>query len=96
MTRICRSGIPEAAEDLALLVVLQDAGYAGPICFDVKAPRVDEPKDITDVLTVSARNLMWLWERALAVDRGEDRGSTGMRSGLRRLSGYLAGCLYGR
>ena len=88
-------GYIEPLKDLALLVVLQDAGYEGPICFDVKAPRTDEPKDIADILTVSSNNLMWLWERALAVDRKviaqyrEEKRATA-------LSGYLAKCLYGR
>ena len=62
-------GYTEPLKDLALLVVLQDAGYAGPICFDIKAPRTDEQKDITDIITVSSRNLVWLWDRALEVDR---------------------------
>ena len=48
-------GYTEPLKDLALLVVLQDAKYAGPICFDVKAPRVDDPANIQDVLTVSSK-----------------------------------------
>jgi xylose isomerase len=87
-------GYTEPLKDLALLVVLQDAKYAGPICFDVKAPRVDDPKNITDVVTVSAQNLVWLWDRALAVDRkkiAEFRAA----NRLTALSGYLAKCLYG-
>ena len=77
------------------MVVLQDAGYEGVVAFDVKAPRTDEPKDITDVLTVSSQNLVWLWEKALAVDRGtlqrfrDEKRNTA-------LAGYLAECLYGR
>jgi L-rhamnose isomerase len=75
--------------------VLQDAKYAGPICFDVKAPRVDDPKNITDIITVSSRNLIWLWDRALRVDRKKiDRFRKENR--LTALSGYLAQCLYGR
>lgn len=88
-------GYTEPLKDLALCVVLQDAKYAGPICFDVKAPRVDDPKHITDVLTVSARNLVWLWDRALKVDRRRiERFRKENR--LTALSGYLAQCLYGR
>src|ERR1700745_1402307 len=88
-------GYTEPLKDLALLVVLQDAKYAGPICFDVKAPRVDDPANITDVLTVSSKNLVWLWERALTVDRlkiqelREEKRNTA-------LAGYLGKCLYGR
>jgi xylose isomerase len=88
-------GYTEPLKDLALLVVLQDARYEGPVCFDVKAPRTDAPANITDILSVSATNLVWLWERALAVDRHaiarfreEGRGTA--------LAGYLARCLYGR
>jgi xylose isomerase len=88
-------GYTEPLKDLALLVVLQDAGYEGIVAFDVKAPRTDEPKDIADVITVSSQNLLWLWERALAVDRAiiqrfrDERRNTA-------LVGYLAECLYGR
>jgi xylose isomerase len=88
-------GYTEPLKDLAMLVVLQDAKYAGPICFDVKAPRVDDPKNITDIITVSAQNLIWLWDRALRVDRKKiDRFRKENR--LTALSGYLAQCLYGR
>jgi len=87
-------GYTEPLKDLALLVVLQDAGYANIICFDVKAPRTDSIENIQDILTVSGQNLVWLWERALAVDRskieqfrGENRPTA--------LTGYLASCLYG-
>ena len=88
-------GYTEPLKDLALLVVLQDAKYDGIVCFDVKAPRTDDPKNIQDILTVSGNNLIWLWERALAVDRNkiaqfraENRATA--------LAGYLAQCLYGR
>lgn len=88
-------GYTEPLKDLALLVVLQDAKYKDIICFDVKAPRTDDPKNITDILTVSSQNLLWLWERALEVDRkkiaqfrAENRPTA--------LVGYLASCLYGR
>ena len=88
-------GYTEPLKDLAMIVVLQDAKYAGPICFDVKAPRVDDAKNITDIITVSARNLVWLWERALRVDRSRiERFRKENR--LTALSGYLAQCLYGR
>jgi xylose isomerase len=87
-------GYTEPLKDLALLVVLQDAKYKDIVCFDVKAPRTDDPKNIKDILTVSSRNLLWLWDRALAVDRSkiaqfraENRPTA--------LSGYLAECLYG-
>ncbi|MEO8351114.1 MAG: TIM barrel protein [Chthoniobacteraceae bacterium] len=88
-------GYTEPLKDLAMCVVLQDAKYAGPICFDVKAPRVDDPANIADILHVSAQNLVWLWDRALAVDRKkieEFRAS----NRLTALTGYLAQCLYGR
>ena len=88
-------GYTEPLKDLAMCVVLQDAKYAGPICFDVKAPRVDDPKNITDVLNVSAQNLVWLWERALGVDRRRIEQFR-KENRLTALSGYLAKCLYGR
>jgi hypothetical protein len=78
-----------------LLVVLQDAGYENILAFDIKAPRTDEPKHIADIIEVSAQNLVWLWERALAVDRAmiqqlrEEKRNTA-------LAGYLGQCLYGR
>jgi len=88
-------GYTEPLKDMALCVVLQDAKYEGIICFDVKAPRTDDPKNIQDVLHVSARNLTWLWDRALEVDRtkiGELRAANRATA----LAGYLAECLYGR
>lgn len=88
-------GYTEPLKDLALLVVLQDAQYEGIICFDVKAPRVDDPANIQDILTVSAQNLTWLWERALAVDRAKI-AQFRAENRLTALSGYLAECLYGR
>ncbi len=88
-------GYTEPLKDLALLVVLQDAKYAGPICFDVKAPRVDDPANITDILTVSSQNLVWLWDRALEVDRKKIEQFR-KENRLTALSGYLAQCLYGR
>ena len=87
-------GYTEPLKDLALLVVLQDAKYDGIVCFDVKAPRTDDQKDIQDILHVSIANLMWLWERALAVDRAkiaEFRAANRATA----LSGYLAKMLYG-
>ena len=47
------------------------------------------------VLTVSANNLMWLWERALAVDRKKIEQFR-KDNRLTALSGYLAQCLYGK
>ncbi len=88
-------GYIEPLKDLALLVVLQDAKYAGPICFDVKAPRVDDPAHIADILRVSSQNLLWLWERALAVDRKKIE-TFRKENRLTALTGYLAQCLYGR
>jgi xylose isomerase len=87
-------GYTEPLKDLALLVVLQDAGYEGIMAFDVKAPRPDEQKDIADILTVSAQNLVWLWEKAWAVDRSVLQG---LRDEKRNtaIAGYLAQCLYG-
>ena len=87
-------GYTEPLKDLALLVVLQDAGYDGIVSFDVKAPRVDDPAHITDILTVSAQNLVWLWQRALQVDRQKVAGFRADNR-LTALSGYLAQCLYG-
>ena len=88
-------GYTEPLKDLALCVVLQDAKYAGPILFDVKAPRVDDPKNICDVLKVSIQNLVWLWDRALAVDRKKIEAFR-KENRLTALSGYLAQCLYGK
>ena len=88
-------GYTEPLKDLALCVVLQDAGYEGVIAFDVKAPRTDSTENIQDVVSVSAQNLVWLWERAAAVDRAKIEE---FRQAHRAtaLSGYLAQCLYGR
>src|ERR1043166_5574556 len=47
-------GYTEPLKDLALCVVLQDAKYDDIICFDVKAPRTDDPKNIADILHVSS------------------------------------------
>jgi len=88
-------GYTEPLKDLALLVVLQDAKYDGIVCFDVKAPRTDDQKNIQDILTVSANNLMWLWDRALAVDRQKIAQFRAEHRAC-ALSGYLAQCLYGR
>ena len=88
-------GYTEPLKDLALCVVLQDARYEGIVSFDVKAPRTDDPQNIQDVLRVSGQNLVWLWERALAVDR---RRIDELRAENRAtaIAGYLAQCLYGR
>jgi xylose isomerase len=88
-------GYTEPLKDLALLVVLQDAAYENILAFDIKAPRTDEPKHIADIIEVSAQNLVWLWERALAVDRATIRQ---LREEKRNtvLAGYLGKCLYGR
>ena len=88
-------GYTEPLKDLALLVVLQDAGYPGIIAFDVKAPRPDEQKDVADILTVSAQNLVWLWDKALAVDRGVLQSLRDQKRNT-AIAGYLAQCLYGR
>lgn len=87
-------GYIEPVKDLALCVVLQDTAWDGIICFDVKAPRTDDPKNIQDVLKVSGNNLTWLWERALQVDRNK---IAALRSENRAtaISGYLTQCLYG-
>ncbi len=87
-------GYTEPLKDLALMVVLQDAGWEGIMAFDVKAPRVDDPANIKDILLVSANNLMWLWERALKVDRAEIARFRA-ENRITALSGYLARCLYG-
>jgi xylose isomerase len=88
-------GYTEPLKDLALLVVLQDAKYKEIICFDVKAPRVDDPENIADILHVSSQNLVWLWERALEVDRKKIEQFRN-ENRLTALTGYLAQCLYGR
>lgn len=87
-------GYTEPLKDMALLVVLQNAGYDGIIAFDVKAPRTDSPENIADILTVSSRNLVWLWEKAWTVDRSilerlrkENRNTA--------IAGYLGQCLFG-
>jgi xylose isomerase len=87
-------GYTEPLKDMALLVVLQDAGYNGIIAFDVKAPRTDAPENIADILTVSSQNLVWLWEKAWTVDRSilerlrkENRNTA--------IAGYLGRCLFG-
>jgi xylose isomerase len=87
-------GYTEPLKDMALLVVLQDAGYDGVIAFDVKAPRTDSPENIADILTVSSQNLVWLWEKARTVDRSileklrkENRNTA--------IAGYLGQCLFG-
>jgi xylose isomerase len=87
-------GYTEPLKDMALLVVLQNAGYDGIIAFDVKAPRTDSPENIADILTVSSQNLVWLWEKARTVDRSileklrkENRNTA--------IAGYLGQCLFG-
>src|SRR5215210_1219467 len=87
-------GYTEPLKDMALCMVLQDAKYEGIICFDVKAPRTDDPRNIQDVLHVSAKNLTWLWNRALEVDRSRIEG---LRAENRAtaIAGYLSECLYG-
>jgi hypothetical protein len=64
------------------------------MCFDIKAPRTDSAKDIADIITVSANNLVWLWDRALAVDRSKI-AEFRQEGRATALSGYLAKCLYG-
>jgi xylose isomerase len=87
-------GYTEPLKDLALLTVLQDAGYEGIMAFDVKAPRTDDPKDIADIIMVSTQNLVWLWEKAWTVDRDVIKT---LRNEKRNtaVAGYLAKCLYG-
>lgn len=86
-------GYTEPLKDLALFVVLQDAKWDGILSFDLKAPRTDSQRNLTDIIKVSAANLVRLWNRALKVDRKQiarfrrDGNYTG-------LSGYLARCLY--
>lgn len=86
-------GYTEPLKDLALCVVLQDAKWEGILAFDVKAPRTDAQKDITDILTISAANLRRLWAKALKVDR---KKVAAFRTSGRytALAGYLAECLY--
>lgn len=86
-------GYVEPLKDLALCVVLQDAGWEGILAFDVKAPRTDCEGDITDILTTSAANLRRLWARAAKVNRKKIQQ---YRKDQRytALAGYLASCLY--
>jgi hypothetical protein len=51
--------------------------------------------NIADIITVSARNPVWLWERALKVNRNKIEQFRSQNR-LTALSGYLAQCLYGR
>jgi xylose isomerase len=88
-------GYTEPLKDLALLVVLQDAGYEGVIAFDIKAPRVDEIEHIADIIDVSSRNLIWLWEKARAVDR-EVLQTLRQQKRNTSIAGYLAEKLYGQ
>jgi xylose isomerase len=87
-------GYTEPLKDLALLTVLQDAGYEGMMAFDVKAPRTDDAEDIADIIAVSTQNLVWLWEKAWTVDRDVIKT---LRDEKRNtaIAGYLAKCLYG-
>lgn len=86
-------GYVEPVKDLALCVVLQDAGWEGILAFDVKAPRTDREEEIADVLTTSAANLQRLWAKAVKVDRKKIRAfrSDGHYTAL---AGYLTRCLY--
>ena len=56
---------------------------------------MDDPANITDVITVSSNNLVALWDRALEVDRTKIEQFR-EENRLTALSGYLAKCLYGR
>jgi xylose isomerase len=87
-------GYTEPLKDLALCVVLQDAAYEGIIAFDIKAPRTDDQRDIQDIVTVSARNLVNLWQRAAKVNRAKIEQFR-QENRATALSGYLAECLYG-
>lgn len=86
-------GYIDPLKDLALCVVLQDAKWPGILAFDVKAPRTDSQKDITDILTTSAANLQRMWAKAAKVNRNK---IAKFRSQGRytALAGYLAECLY--
>jgi len=86
-------GYAEPLKDLALFVVLQDAKWPGILSFDIRAPRTDTQRNLTDIVRVSAANLQRLWARALKVDR--KRIARFRRDGnYTALSGYLAKCLY--
>jgi L-rhamnose isomerase len=86
-------GYSEPLKDMALFVVLQDAKWEGILSFDVRAPRTDSQQHLTDIIKVSAANLVRLWNRALNVDR--KRIAQYRRDGnYTALSGYLARCLY--
>jgi xylose isomerase len=86
-------GYVEPVKDLALFVVLQDARWDGILSFDIKAPRTDSQKDLTDIIQVSAANLVRLWHKAGKVDRQQI--ARFRREGrYTALSGYLARCLY--
>jgi xylose isomerase len=86
-------GYVEPIKDLALCVVLQDAGWQGILAFDVKAPRTDSQAHITDILTTSAANLQRWWAKAKRVDRSKIR-TFRKEQRYTALAGYLAKCLY--
>lgn len=86
-------GYTEPLKDLALFVVLQDAKWPGILSFDVRAPRTDNQRNITDILTVSAANLQRLWTRAQKVNRAKV-AQFRKEGRYTALSGYLAECLY--
>jgi xylose isomerase len=86
-------GYTEPLKDMAVFVVLQDAKWEGILSFDVRAPRTDSQRNLSDIVKVSASNLVRLWNRALKVDR--KRIAQHRRDGnYTALSGYLARCLY--
>jgi xylose isomerase len=87
-------GYTEPLKDLALLVVLQDAGYEGIIAFDIKAPRTDAPEHVADILAVSSQNLVWLWEKAWTVDRSTLQSLRAENCNT-AIAGYLGKCLFG-
>jgi len=86
-------GYIEPLKDMALFVVLQDAKWEGILSFDIRAPRVDVQRDITDIIKVSAANLQRLWAKALKVDR-KKIAKFRAEGRYTALSGYLAKCLY--
>ena len=88
-------GYTEPLKDLALLVVLQDAQLRRAGLLRCEGAAHGRPEEHHRYPDRQLENLLWLWDRALAVDRkkiaefrAENRATA--------LSGYLAQCLYGK
>ena len=84
-------GYTESLKDLALLVVLQDAGYECIVAFERRRGPMTPKTSPTS--SPELPNLVWLWEKASAVDRGviqrlrDEKRNTALVC-------HLAQCLY--